>query len=224
MWLSGLPWPHCPDSCPQNLNNETNVLKGITTLRFRISDRVLANSTLNPMNWAYWMNGPSGVINITNCAPNNVPIFLSLPHFYRASPSVPALVTGMQPDPTLHDLWLDVEPNTGATMSAHKRLQINVHLKPIHPFLDPSKAWFNNVNASLLCPSLWLDVQGQISDDLVSQSAVTCACARSSVSCLRALLSLLCLSCCVARAGEQVQVVRLHGPMFVLELVGFALS
>lgn len=63
--------------------------------------------------------GPSGLPG----APGP-PIFLSYPHFCGADPVLAQGVVGLRCLPEYHDLFLDVEPNTGITLRAAKRLMM----------------------------------------------------------------------------------------------------
>ena len=50
---------------------------------------------------------------------------MTTPHFYLADKSLIEAVDGMsEPEIAKHETSLDVEPITGATMAAHKRIQV----------------------------------------------------------------------------------------------------
>lgn len=52
-------------------------------------------------------------------------ILMSFPHFCYVDPAIPQQTTGVSPcNHSRHDLWLGVEPTTGITMAAKKRLQV----------------------------------------------------------------------------------------------------
>jgi hypothetical protein len=55
---------------------------------------------------------------------------LSYPHFYLAEEQL-VHFTGLQPDPELHRLYLNVEPHTGMTLKLHSRIQV-VTSQPLH--------------------------------------------------------------------------------------------
>jgi glycerol-3-phosphate dehydrogenase len=61
--------------------------KGMELYRFVIPESLMQNASLNPDNAQYYMSGPSGAINISSCAPSNIPIFMTKPHFLGASPA-----------------------------------------------------------------------------------------------------------------------------------------
>eukprot|EP00887_Chlorella_sp_A99_P005592 scaffold1.g5592.t1 len=58
------------------------------------------------------------------------PVFLSYPHFCGADPGLAAGVVGVACDPERHALFVDVEPMSGITVRAAKRLQMNSWFGP----------------------------------------------------------------------------------------------
>ena len=64
-----------------------------------------------------------GFIRVGNCY-GGVPIVMSAPHYWNVYPELLEQIKGMNPDKDKHDTTLDIEPNTGATISAHKRIQV----------------------------------------------------------------------------------------------------
>jgi CD36 antigen len=148
-----------------NVDNETVTMKNIDLIRFRIAPTLMQSTALNPDNWDYYMDRWNGVINISNCAPQHVPIFISKPHFMGADLEVSEQVEGLSiPDKAIHDTIVDVEPTTGITMNAAKRLQVNVHLRPVLVLRPFAEWWFAGVNSSLLCPTIWLEDTGTATD------------------------------------------------------------
>jgi len=156
LWFTEI-WREMP---VQNVNGTMVTKKGITLRRFVIPTSVLQNSTQNPANAAYYQNGFYGLFNATNCAARNVPIFPSKPHFLDADPRLREGVVGLSPDRERHDTFFDVEPNTGVAMSVRKRVQINVHLKPIQVGFQ---TWFSHLKDVYL-PVSWVDGGGDIPD------------------------------------------------------------
>ena len=49
-------------------------------------------------------------------------------HFYNADSSLESAVFGLKSNIDLHDTYLDVEPTSGITLSAHKRGQVSYNL------------------------------------------------------------------------------------------------
>jgi CD36 family len=75
----------------------------------------------------------SGLMNISACtavgpdgdgaAATGPPVLMSFPHFCYVDPMVAAMTEGTRCNKSRHELWLGVEPATGITMAAAKRLQ-----------------------------------------------------------------------------------------------------
>ena len=63
-----------------------------------------------------------GTLHASGCL--GVPVVLSAPHFYNADSSLEEAIDGLQSNIDLHDTYLDVEPTSGITLSAHKRGQV----------------------------------------------------------------------------------------------------
>ena len=89
------------------------IVDGIRLYEFELPSDELLNNTQDP---GFFANGPSGVLNITAVAPSNAPLFISKPHFLHADPGYLENVTGLHPNPAIHDSHLDVEPITGEQM------------------------------------------------------------------------------------------------------------
>lgn len=90
------------------------VIDGIVLYEFELPSEELLNTTQDP---GFYPNGPSGVLNITAVAPSNAPLFISKPHFLHADPGFRVNVTGLHPNPAIHDSHLNVEPLTGEFVS-----------------------------------------------------------------------------------------------------------
>lgn len=56
---------------------------------------------------------------------------MSMPHFYMADPSYSDAVEGMHPDPSKHNFFLALEPNTGLPLKVHASLQVSLYLEKI---------------------------------------------------------------------------------------------
>jgi len=94
--------------------------------RYGLRDEDLLNAEANPVNSKYFSFGPSGLSNFTHVA--NFPLFASKPHFYGGDESLSSSIDGLHPDINIHDTFLDIEPYTGATFRAAKRLQLSVQM------------------------------------------------------------------------------------------------
>ncbi|CAF2067162.1 unnamed protein product [Rotaria magnacalcarata] len=126
----------------------SSVLK-IPTEIFSIPSEVFLNATLNPDNAAFG-NYDSGVLDVSACR-QGAPIFISLPHLLYGADKYVNAVDGIAPDPSLHRTIFEVEPHTGLVLSAQKRLQINVQMKP-DPLIDDLKHI-----SEIILPAIWIN-------------------------------------------------------------------
>jgi len=123
---------------------------------------VLQNATVNPDNADFSMFGYSGMWNMTPTG--EIEVYASKPHFLDADPAlVSAIGAGIAPVRNLHDTWLDVEPISGITLRASKRLMGSVRLTPVNatlPFGPPYAIWGANLPSQgpgLYMPLYWVD-------------------------------------------------------------------
>eukprot|EP00386_Alphamonas_edax_P008062 GDKI01026563.1.p1 GENE.GDKI01026563.1~~GDKI01026563.1.p1 ORF type:complete len:531 (-),score=143.65 GDKI01026563.1:23-1555(-) len=106
--------------------DETAVF-GLQAWRFGMDVNNMKSAYSFPNNRAYNAFGPSGVLNITACA--NVPIFFSKPHFLGGDEFYTTEnVKGLAAVQDKHDSLLYIEPVTGNTVGAQKRLQVNIQV------------------------------------------------------------------------------------------------
>ena len=68
------------------------------------------------------------MVNLSPCK-KGAPVVASTPHFYMGTNETINAVKGLNPNKEEHETYLDVEPNTGVTFRAHKRIQISMPLK-----------------------------------------------------------------------------------------------
>lgn len=57
------------------------------------------------------------------------PLFLSKPHLLDCDPALQSSVLGLSPSNDTHLNYIDLEPITGVTFDAHKRVQLNILLE-----------------------------------------------------------------------------------------------
>ena len=100
--------------------------RDITLYPYEINLKDFDNTTMNPANEGFYQYGPNGLSNMTVLA--NVPLFLSKPHFLDSQQSLLEALDGIQPYKEIHDTYLAVEPITGMTFRAFKRLQLNTRV------------------------------------------------------------------------------------------------
>lgn len=103
----------------------------------------------------------AGMLNMAPCA-MGAPIVMSTPHFYQGDEVELAKLVGLDPRKEEHETFLDVEPRTGVTMKAAKKIQINIPLKPYGQF--PS---FKNV-PEVIFPILWVN-ESAVVDEATAQ-------------------------------------------------------
>ncbi|KAG2485799.1 hypothetical protein HYH03_015510 [Edaphochlamys debaryana] len=101
--------------------------------------------------------GPNG--NASAPAAHGVPVLMSLPHFCLVDPSVTGALEGPACDPERHSTFIDVEPITGATLRAAKRLQMSSQLTDsARATLEPS------IPTPLILPVFWVEEASQVSE------------------------------------------------------------
>ncbi|KAK2581278.1 hypothetical protein KPH14_008068 [Odynerus spinipes] len=102
---------------------------------------------------------PTGLINITSCR-YGAPAFVSLPHFYKADPTLREQVVGMNPNEEDHNFYITLEPTTGIPLEVAARLQVNMLLQPsniVSLFKNVPKVYF---------PIFWFSLKVQAPEDL----------------------------------------------------------
>lgn len=93
--------------------------------RYELQRKDLLNQTMWPPAWQWSNNAPSGMENMSFMG---VPSFVSKPHFLDGDSSLVAAMVGLNPKTEVHQTRLDIEPNTGLTARAWKRLQANYYM------------------------------------------------------------------------------------------------
>lgn len=122
---------------------------GVKLRRYGIREKDMYNVTLSPQNADYYAYGWSGVENLTIC--QNLPVFVSFPHFYLADSRYVSSVVGLSPNALAHDTYVDIEPQTGMLARAMKRIQVSYQLFDTHlPELSESTV----DTANYLCGNL----------------------------------------------------------------------
>ncbi|KAK0403877.1 hypothetical protein QR680_017174 [Steinernema hermaphroditum] len=70
---------------------------------------------------------PSGVLDLSQCTPNNLPVAASNPHFFDAALEVQRLFPRtVRKEKEREVITVDVEPKSGTVLRSNKRLQFNV--------------------------------------------------------------------------------------------------
>lgn len=109
-----------------------------------------------------WCSKYNGIFDIGPCS-DEAPVYISLPHFYKTNPDVSQLVQGLQPDPKLHETWLDIEPYTGVPLFATKKLQISFRVEQI-----PQLAGFASIRHAFI-PLVWVTEEGGVNEELADE-------------------------------------------------------
>ncbi|XP_076297743.1 protein croquemort [Lasioglossum baleicum] len=103
---------------------------------------------------------PIGLMNVSSCR-YGAPVFVSLPHFHRADPSLRERLVGLNPDEEMHDFSIMLEPTTGIPLKVSARLQVNV-------LLEPSKtvSLYKEV-PTIYFPMFWFTLDVEATDEFV---------------------------------------------------------
>ncbi|NXE86281.1 CD36 protein, partial [Menura novaehollandiae] len=144
----------------------SQVVKGITLYRFTVPRDAFASPAEVGDNYCFCTDPDisqnctlAGVLDISSCKAKR-PVYISLPHFLHASPSILHDVEGLSPDEKEHETFLDIEPITGFTLRFAKRLQVNLLVKPA-PKIDALK----KIKRPYVFPLLWLNESAVIGDE-----------------------------------------------------------
>jgi hypothetical protein len=111
----------------------TILFKGITLRRYTVDPIQLLNSAHNPANAKYTMTVDDGIVPMTRFF-GGVDLFVSQPHFLGGNITAvksrlhPTSTINPQDDFNVHKTYLDIEPYSGKTMAARKRLQLGMML------------------------------------------------------------------------------------------------
>uniref|UniRef100_A0A1B6ES61 Scavenger receptor class B member 1 n=1 Tax=Cuerna arida TaxID=1464854 RepID=A0A1B6ES61_9HEMI len=113
----------------------TNGTNSVVGYRFTPPLDVFADIEHNPDNMCFCPSGPPcaphGLFNVSLCQYDS-PIMLSFPHFYLADPKLREAVEGISPpEAEKHQLYIDVQPDMGSTLSAKARIQINLAVSQV---------------------------------------------------------------------------------------------
>jgi hypothetical protein len=148
--------------------------KGIDLRKFVLNPLALQNTTSNPLNSKYFMSQiPHGLAPIASKM-SGLELVMSFPHFLMADPAIRSTMTGMNPQPSLHSSFLGVDPFTGKTLQAAKRLQINWRLGDKYNINFQTKANFSfyssynkfiEKGSTVYVPAMWIEESGGLSDE-----------------------------------------------------------
>lgn len=194
------PTPGDPPDTPSKPDGGTWVTDplgyDIPLLRFTVPSAGMLNATLFPPNKDYFSDGLSGVANLTNCQ-QGAPIYISKPHFLDADPWFRERLVGMEPDPTKHNTFVDIETITGLALHASKKLQVNLRILPDFGLLYPK------VIPDLYIPLAWIEEVGHLDQAQAQQIKTDVVGGSRFIVALRWIGSALGVAfvvCCIALA------------------------
>lgn len=135
--------------------NNTIDYGGLHLLRYVLPYEVLAKTPENECYCSDNFTCRASVVNLSKCR-NGAPVLASTPHFYMGDRSLVEEIDGLNPNQREHDTYIDVEPNTGVSFGAMKRIQISM---PLKRYADLPQ--LNKVREVIL-PILWLNESAKV--------------------------------------------------------------
>eukprot|EP00794_Sanderia_malayensis_P007498 gene7498-8329_t len=134
---------------------------GIKLRKYTTLPSLFQNASVNEENRPFCVPKcyDAGLLPIGQCLPMNPPVFMSGPHFYQGAPRLVDAIIGMEPKESLHATFLNVEPYTGITMKAYKRLQVNVDIQSSSTYRAVTKQ-----TRDMIYPVMYIEEHGTISD------------------------------------------------------------
>ncbi|XP_015121977.1 sensory neuron membrane protein 2 [Diachasma alloeum] len=145
---------------------------GIDGLRFIARKSTFSSPQKEPLNECYCLNKTSGILGNDKClldgalellTCHGAPIVFTHPHFYLTHEVYQRGVQGLNPIPSKHQNYIDLQPNTGAPLRGSKRGQFNIFLRQVDKVSLTS-----GLNTTLM-PILWFDEGVELSDEFVDQ-------------------------------------------------------
>lgn len=112
------------------------VRSGVEGFRFTPPINVFDTREQNPDNDCYCMVdegqscGRQGLFNISACK-FGAPMAISWPHFLHGDPTLLEALEGLNPNPNLHEFYIDFQPKLSIAMAAKARLQINFMISKV---------------------------------------------------------------------------------------------
>ncbi|CAL8113497.1 unnamed protein product [Orchesella dallaii] len=133
-------------------------VQGIPGYRFTLLPTELEDPRTRPENMCYCTSPgennedcpKSGSYQLNACS-KDASVSISLPHFVYGSEEYLNQAIGYHPDEGSHVSHVDIEPNTGLFLKLSRRVQVNLHLRPLRLFSDFRKV------SNMLFPSIWTE-------------------------------------------------------------------
>ncbi|XP_055302266.1 sensory neuron membrane protein 1-like [Sitodiplosis mosellana] len=102
-----------------------------------------------------------GTMDLLPCV--QVPVTISLPHFYRADPSLLAnIASGLKPTKKKHEFFISLELNSGVALRGAGRVQINFEVEPIKEIEIMANL------PKMIFPWIWFEESAEVPDSLVN--------------------------------------------------------
>ncbi|KAM3955354.1 lysosome membrane protein 2 isoform 2-T2 [Aphomia sociella] len=149
-------YPNLCRRLPFKFEKEVEV-DDIPLFRYKLPPNVFDEPADNPDNQCFCHVDtatcpPKGVINVTACT-MGAPALVSFPHFYLGDPKLREDVTGLHPDPVLHDSYFDVHQTLGLTLYGKSSLQINIQVMK-----TPMFSALGFLKQGIILPIAWIDM------------------------------------------------------------------
>uniref|UniRef100_A0A336M449 CSON002530 protein n=1 Tax=Culicoides sonorensis TaxID=179676 RepID=A0A336M449_CULSO len=140
------------------------MLDGVEAYWFKLADHAFESKYDDPETACFCKKKQcmkKGLGNITPCY-WNIPVAVSLPHFYNADPSLLKGVNGLTPDEEKHGSIIALQPNLGIPMKVRSPIQINLVMGGTR-FNSRIEKFQNTV-----LPLIWAEIRvDRLSDELI---------------------------------------------------------
>lgn len=185
-------------------------LRGIKVYRYALLPSTLASPLDNPDNHCYCRDpvvtkncSMAGVLDLSSCQ-DSKPIYISLPHFLFASPSLIEQIKGLSPNEQHHETFLDVEPTTGFTLNFAKRIQVNMMYGPSNVVTV-----FKKVKDYTIFPIVWMNetatldeaTANMLKEELVSNIEFLTTMQQTLLGAGLAIFFVCLILCCVVKGN-----------------------
>ncbi|CAL8138190.1 unnamed protein product [Orchesella dallaii] len=149
-----------PDLCRslRLVYEKDSEVRGISSYKFTVDPEVLEDPIFNRDNMCYCTQQgdrfdrcpKTGAYQLNACR-KETPLLVSLPHFLDGSEEYLNTTEGLHPDRSVHETFIELEPNTGLLLKAAKRIQINIEMRAFKFIKQLRKL------PKLLLPIIWVD-------------------------------------------------------------------
>ncbi|CAH4032356.1 unnamed protein product [Pieris brassicae] len=142
---------------PFNYVKDVDIGDGIELLRYSMPRTVFDDPDHYSPNQCYCdidtaSCPPRGVIDITSCT-MGAPLLASFPHFYLGDPKLREPFEGLEPNPELHDSYLDIHPTLGISLSGKSSLQLNIIVRK-----SSLISTLNFLEEEMILPVAWIQM------------------------------------------------------------------